>query len=85
MTDRHESLPASGSLQEALAQHLSPTAMARLQEVAQRSGLSIREILSQAIDFAWHVEMSGELDPPYNGNDTQRGTPPTNNGAASFS
>ena len=85
MTNHHESLATDDRLTDALARELSPTIMTRLQEVAQRSGLSIREILSQAVDFAWHVEISGELDPPSNASDTQRGTPPINNGAASFS
>ena len=85
MTGPHEPQAAGDPLREALVSQLRPEIMARLQEVAQRSGLSIREILSEAIDFAWHVEMSGELDPPYNGSDTQPVTVPINNGAASSS
>jgi hypothetical protein len=53
--------------------------MARLQEVVERSGLSIREILSQAVDFAWHVEMSGELSGRHNAADSQPGATPINN------
>ena len=68
MPDRHESV--ADPLTAALAAQLSPTIMARLQEVSHRSGLSYREILSQAVDFAWHVEMSGELRVGYNATDT---------------
>ncbi|MBI3468290.1 MAG: hypothetical protein HY000_35245 [Planctomycetes bacterium] len=46
--------------------------MDRLHEVVEASGLSIREILAQAIDFAWHVQMSGELDRRPNPTDSQR-------------
>ena len=34
----------------------------RLQLIARQPRMSVREILEQAIDFAWHVQMSGELD-----------------------
>ena len=53
----------ANSLKAALASELSPTIMARLQQVCESSGLSIRDVLSQAVDFAWHVEMSGDLKP----------------------
>jgi hypothetical protein len=80
MTDRAE-LPRTGDpLSEALASQLSPTIMSRLREVAERSRLTYAEILSQAIDFAWHVEMSDELSGAYNASNTQRGATPVNNG-----
>ena len=79
MPDRHESPP--DPLTAALATQLSPTIMARLQEVSRRSGLSYRAILSQAVDFAWHVEMSGELRAGYNTTGTQQGATPSNNGS----
>ena len=50
------------ALRLALQSRLSPTILARLDEVREQSRLSVREILEQAIDFAWHVQMSGELD-----------------------
>ena len=76
MPDPRESTPSRDALSDALAAEIDPAIMARLHEVSQRSGLSIREILSQAIDFAWHVEMSGELSGGYDATDTQRGPTP---------
>ena len=49
------------ALRSALRLALSPAILVRLDEVCLRSRLSIREILAQAIDFAWHVQMSGGL------------------------
>ena len=58
-----EGSPDSDEALRAFVQsHLSPTILARLDEVRERSRLRVREILEQAIDFAWHVQMSGELD-----------------------
>lgn len=50
------------ALRLALQSQLSPTILRRLDEVREHRRSSIREILAQAIDFAWHVQMSGELD-----------------------
>ena len=50
------------ALRLTLKSQLSPTILARLDEVRERSRLTVREILEQAIDFAWHVQVSGELD-----------------------
>ena len=63
MTDRHKSLPAADPLQEALAQHLSPTAMARLQQIIDHSrGLvDTKMTIEQTIDVAFDVMLSGEL------------------------
>ena len=60
-----EGSPDSDEALRAFVQsHLSPAILARLDEVRECSRLSVREILEQAIDFAWHVQMSGELDRP---------------------
>ncbi|MBI3462006.1 MAG: hypothetical protein HY000_02960 [Planctomycetes bacterium] len=50
------------TLRAALQSQLSPTILTRLDEVCEHSRLSVCEILAQAIDFGWHVQMSGELD-----------------------
>src|SRR3990172_552402 len=50
------------TLRAALQSQLSPTILNRLNDVCEHSRLTVREILAQAIDFAWHVQMSGELD-----------------------
>jgi len=50
------------ALRSLLQSRLSPTILTRLDEVRSHSRLSVREILEQAIDFVWHVQMSGELD-----------------------
>ena len=81
MSNPRESLPKPAVPNPVLKCELSHEIMVRLHQVSDRSGLSIREILSQAIDFAWHVEMSGELSGRYNATDTQRGTTPMNNGS----
>lgn len=49
------------ALRDALAQHLSQTTMSRLRQVMTHSGLSIREILTQAIDAAWSIEFDEQL------------------------
>jgi hypothetical protein len=50
------------ALRSLLQPRLSPTILTRLDEVRCHSRLSVREILEQAIDFAWHIQLSGELD-----------------------
>jgi hypothetical protein len=62
MADLRESLPTDNRLADALRSELSPVIVARLQQVCERSKLKAAEVIAQAIDFAWHVEMSGELD-----------------------
>ena len=55
---------SSGSdenLRQALALHLSQATIARLRQVAAHTGLTIREILTQAIDAAWSIEFDEEL------------------------
>jgi hypothetical protein len=60
---RVEETPASDEALRALLQsQLAPSILTRLDEVCGQSRLSVRELLEQAIDFAWHVQMSGELD-----------------------
>ncbi len=73
MTEGAEPLPPPNPV---LKCEVSHEIIARLYQVRDRSGLSIREILSQAIDFAWHVEFSEELSGRYNATDAQQqGTP----------
>jgi hypothetical protein len=50
------------ALRAALRAAIRPAIITRLDEVCERSRLSVREILEQAIDFAWHVQLSRELD-----------------------
>ena len=50
------------ALRLTLQSQLSLPILARLDEVRNHSKLSVREILAQAIDHAWHIQMSGELD-----------------------
>jgi len=61
------------ALRAGLRSAIRPTILARLDEVCDRSRLIAREILEQAIDFAYHVQLSGELDcrtdTPRDGND----------------
>jgi hypothetical protein len=69
-----EGTPASDvALRDLLQSQLSPTILRRLDEVRERSKLSVRDILAQALDFAWHIQLSGELDrrpePPREGQD----------------
>jgi len=53
---------ADEALRAVLRSSLSQTIMTRLEEVCERSRLSIAEVIAQAADFAWHVQMSGEFD-----------------------
>lgn len=59
-TDR-PSLGNGEALRSALAAHLDARTIERLDAVVRNSGLSIRELLAQAIDAAWSVEFDEEL------------------------
>ena len=58
-----ESVPAGkeDALRQALASELSQASMAKLDQVLNRTGVGIREILEQAIDAAWSIEFDEEL------------------------
>lgn len=63
MSHPNESVPTTkeGALRQALASELSQATMAKLDQVLERTGLDIREILAQAIDAAWNIEFDEEL------------------------
>jgi hypothetical protein len=63
MATPHETTPdaCDEELRRALATHLSQTTISRLGQVVAHTGLSIREILAQAIDAAWSVEFDEQL------------------------
>jgi len=50
------------ALQAVLRSAVRPPIFKRLDEVRAHSRLTVAEILEQAIDQAWHIQMSGELD-----------------------
>jgi len=55
-TDRDE------RLRNVLRLAIRPAILTRLDAVREHSRMSVGEILEQAIDHAWHIQMSGELD-----------------------
>ena len=57
-----EALPDNDeALRSALATHLSQTTISKLGQVIAHTGLTVREILTQAIDAAWSIEFDEEL------------------------
>ena len=62
MADGPETLQGGDdALRSALATHLSQTTISRLGQVIAHTGLTLREILTQAIDAAWSIEFDEEL------------------------